>query len=681
MTKLIKQEGLKDCGPACLLMIIKHYKGNATIEYLKDLCKTDRLGTTAYHLIEASKKCGFESCAYRCNLNDLNKSNIVLPCIAHVTLNNSYKHFVVIEKIDFKRKKLLIKDPIGKIVNMSFNEFNKIFNNVIINLYPYKNIINEKNDSLLLFFSNILKSTNNQMFQIVLISFFITIFSLITTFYMQFMIDNIISKNRVILIFIIFLIVYILKIVSDFFRNKLIILINEKIDVNLFVDNFKKIIYLPYCYYKNNTTGEIVSRINDLQSVKDIISRQIIIVFIDLPLAFITLIIMYVINVNLFIISFIILLLFILIIILFKNTFNRKIDECSNLKAISTSYMVESINGFETIKGCNIEEKVINNFENKYVETIDKIFEFQNIYNYQNIFKEIINNIGFLVIILIGVLLVIDNIITIGQLLTFNLLLSYFLEPIKNIIELDNEIRQAKISIKKIMNIYQVKNNDGIVDYPMSGDIEFKKLSFTFDEENYVLKDINLKIKEGNKVIVIGQSGSGKSTLFKLLKKYYDVKRNQIKINNIDINDYKDSDVVYVSQNEILFTDTILNNIDSDNIFEVSKICLVDDIIKNNPLGYNTLVEENGFNLSGGQRQRIILARAISLNFNILIIDEGLNQVDTNMERKILKNLFSKYKDKTIVFISHRLDNLDLFDQVVQIEKGSLIKNEIKNDE
>ena len=179
--------------------------------------------------------------------------------------------------------------------------------------------------------------------------------------------------------------------------------------------------------------------------------------------------------------------------------------------------------------------------------------------------------------------------------------------------------------------------------------------------------------------MIIGKSGSGKSTLFKLLKKYYDIKRDKIYINDIDINDYKKSDILYISQNEFLFTDTIFNNIDSNNILKLSKICLLNDIVKDNSLGYNALIEENGFNFSGGERQRIILARALANSFNILIIDEGLNQVDTNMERIILKNLFEEYKDKTIIFISHRLDNLDLFNQVVKIEEGMIIDDSTKD--
>ena len=677
MFKRIKQEGFKDCGPSSLLTIIKHYKGYIDINDLKEMCKTDKSGTTAYHLIEASKKLGFESYGIRCNLNDLKKENVILPCIAHVIINNSYNHYVVIEKIDFKKKKLLINDPIGKRKFCSYEEFDKIFNNILIYLYPIKKIINIPNNSYIKFFQEIIKSSTNQLVQVIVISIFITIFSIISSFYMQYMIDNIMfSKQKIILIFIIFLIVYLLKIISDFFRNKILIIINQKVDFNLTFNTFKQIINLPYRYYKNNTTGEIISKINDLEAVREVISKVALSLFIDLPLTILSLIIMYMLSDTLFFISLIIMLLYLFIIIIFRNKFNNLIDEATLDKASVTSYMVESINGYETIKGCNMEGKIIHNFEDKYATYSNKINELDSFYNYQYLLKELINNIGFIIIILVGIFLVMDNKITLGSLLSFNSLLIYFLSPIRNIIDLDNNLRQAKISIKKILYLYYKKNNFQFEQ--VIGDIEFKNLTYSFDDVNNVLSNINLKIKNKSKVMVLGSSGSGKSTLFKILKQNYEIKRDKVYINGVDINDYKLNNIVYVSQNEILFSDTIENNIGND-IYKVSKICLVDEIVKKTQLGYKTLIEENGFNLSGGEKQRIILSRALANPFDILIIDEGLSQVDTNMERVIIKNILKEYQDKTIIFISHRLDNIDLFNQVIKIEKGKIIDDLSKN--
>ena len=178
----------------------------------------------------------------------------------------------------------------------------------------------------------------------------------------------------------------------------------------------------------------------------------------------------------------------------------------------------------------------------------------------------------------------------------------------------------------------------------------------------------------------MGKSGSGKSSLLKLFMKYYDIKRESIYINNNDINDISDftikNNICYISQNEILYTDTIRNNIclgrnvKEDKFLHICKICKIEEIIDGNLLGYDTNLEENAHNLSGGQRQRIILARALINNFKILLIDEGLNQLDVNLERIILKELFKE--KKTIIVVSHRIDNMDLYDQVIKFKKGEI---------
>ena len=676
---IIRQDGLKDCGPTCLAIIIKYYKGYIAISELKQMCKTDRNGTTAYDLIEAAKKCGFEAYGMRCQLKDINKENIILPCIAHVTINNSYNHYVVIERIDFRRNKILINDPVGQKKYYRFDEFNKIFNNVLIYMYPIKVIKNTPNNSLKKFVFTIIKSSTRQLVQVIIISIFITLFSIITSFYMQYMIDNIMFPKKIIFIFILFLILYIFKVISDFLRNKIIILINQKIDLNLTYDTFKQVINLPYCYYKNNTTGEIISKINDLEIVRQVISKVAISIFIDLPLTILSIVIMYFISPTLSLISSIIMLLYFLVIVLFKNSFNTQIDDCTIAKANVTSYMIESINGYETIKGCNIKDQIMEKFEDKYADISNQIAKLDNTYNFQYLAKELINNLGFISIVLVGIFLVIKEQITLGQLISFNALLTYFLAPIRNIVDLDTNIKQAKIAITKVLNLFYNKTNNAILDKTMKGNIVINNLNYSFDDNTYVLKDINLKIADGSKVMVVGSSGSGKSTLFKILKKYYESPRDQVYIDDIDINDYRNSDIVYVSQNEILFSDTIYNNINSNNIIDISKVCLVDKIIKKHQLGYNMLIEENGFNLSGGEKQRIILARAIARDFNILIIDEGLNQVDTNMERKIIKNLLRHFSKQTIIFISHRLDNVDLFNQVIRLEKGQISDDLSKN--
>lgn len=668
-------------------MIINFYGGNLPIDQIRDLTKTDKNGTTAFHIIEACKSIGFNAEGIKSSLEQLNKENLILPCIAHVVIDGKYKHFVVIYKIDFKNKKIIIADPSCSIKKITFSEFQKMWSGVLITLYPLKKLPLTQNISFIDFLLKIIKLHKTFVFNIIMLSIFITIFSVISSFYMKNILDAI-NYNNLTIIFIFFLFINIFKILSDFFRNKLLIYLNQKIDLLLTLDTYKKIISLPYNYYHTRTTGDIISRVNDLSIIRNMITKVSLSLFIDLPLALVTFIIFYIINTKLFFISLIIVLIYLLLMIFSKNRITNNINTIQVNKSETMSYMIETINGFETVKSVGNEAQIIDKFEKKYVKFLKNIFKFDNYNNTISILKDLVNAIGYLTIIYVGAKMVTLGNLTFGDLLVFVNLLNYFLEPIKNIIDLNSEIKEAKNSLRRILELFKNENKkQTFIDNVKVKEISFNNLSYSYDYKEKQLKNINLKLKK-QKILILGKSGSGKSTLFKLLMRYYEIPRNQITINGYDINDYKD-DVIkqnfsYISQNEILYTDSIYNNLKIDKniteeqIIEIFKKCFIDEFL--NDLGLNMLIEENGYNLSGGQRQRIILARALLKNFEVLIIDEGLSQMDINLERKILKNLFKMYENKMIIVISHRLDNMDLYDRVIELKNGEIVKDVFKNE-
>lgn len=668
-------------------MIINFYGGNLPIDQIRDLTKTDKNGTTAFHIIEACKSIGFNAEGIKTSLEQLNKENLILPCIAHVVIDGKYKHFVVIYKIDFKNKKIIIADPSCSIKKITFSEFQKMWSGVLITLYPLKKLPLTQNISFIDFLLKIIKLHKAFIFNIIMLSIFITMFSVISSFYMKNILDAI-NYNNLTIIFIFFLFINIFKILSDFFRNKLLIYLNQKIDLLLTLDTYKKIISLPYNYYHTRTTGDIISRVNDLSIIRNMITKVSLSLFIDLPLALVTFIIFYIINTKLFFISLIIVFIYLLLMIFSKNRITNNINTIQVNKSETMSYMIETINGFETVKSVGNETQIIDKFEKKYVKFLKNIFKFDNYNNTISILKDLVNAMGYLTIIYVGAKMVTLGNLTFGDLLVFVNLLNYFLEPIKNIIDLNSEIKEAKNSLRRILELFKNENKkQTFIDNVKVKEISFNNLSYSYDYKEKQLKNINLKLKK-QKILILGKSGSGKSTLFKLLMRYYEIPRNQITINGYDINDYKD-DVIkqnfsYISQNEILYTDSIYNNLKIDKniteeqIIEISKKCFIDEFL--NDLGLNMLIEENGYNLSGGQRQRIILARALLKNFEVLIIDEGLSQMDINLERKILKNLFKMYENKMIIVISHRLDNMDLYDRVIELKNGEIVKDVFKNE-
>ncbi len=667
MLKRVQQQNKRDCGPVCLFMMINYYKGFIDLDTIKEGVKTGLNGTTAYDMIEYAKEIGFEAYGIKTDLKDIK----IFPCIAHVIIDNSYAHYVVIEKVN---KNVYVKDPANPKTKYSFLEFEKIFKGVILVMFPRSNIVCNPKYKIRDFLSQIIFSSKKQIRDLILTSIFITIFSIIVSYYLQVMLENIeFSDNVITLIFLLFLFVYVLKVITDYFRNKILTVLNEKIDFNLTYNTFKQIIILPYRYYHKHTTGEIVSKINDLEIVRTVINKVAIAIFIDLPLTIIVMFILYFISWELFLISLVMFILYVILSLFFKRIFRKYVFSCQVKKANYSSFMVEAIAGFESVKGCNKERDILYDFEDKFVDYLEKMYKFENVFNRQYFFKEVISNFGFLFIVFIGINLVRNEVMTLGSLLTFNSLLVYFLTPIRSIIDLDLQISLGRNAILRVLNYFKKDNDINLK--RLKGSISVKNLDFGYDD--ILLKNINLEIKNGEKVLLAGSSGSGKSTLCKIIKGYCEINRNKVFIGDLDIVDFVNNNIVYLSQNEILFNNTIEYNVGNNK--KIYDMCLVNEIINNLNLGKKTLVEENGFNFSGGQKQRMFLARALHQESDILIIDEGFSQMSSDMERKILKNIFSFYKNKLIIVISHRLDNLDLFDRFLRLEKGIIVSDEFKN--
>ena len=683
----VKQQSSKTCGVASLSMIIKYYNGNIDNNYLLELTKTNKEGTTAYHLVEGAKTLGFESKGLKVSLDDLNK--ILLPCIAHTIINKTFNHYVVIYEINYKNKYLIIADPATKLKRMSFSEFQEIWTGVVLTFKPVKQIPIINNEiTIKKFIFNLINIHKRSLIPLFILSMLITLFALISSFSFKLMIDNVMdmqTKGYLYVIFMIFVIIIIAKICFNHTRSKILIFLSQKIDWQLTNDIFSKIINLPYHYYRKNTTGDIVSRISDLKTLKDVIGKTILTLFVDIPLTLFSSISLYFINPKLFIISIFIFLIYFIVIFIFKPIYKELISNIHKKNALVNSYMVENISAFETIKGLGIEDETNKQFKKHYYDLTESSLKLGKVFNIQTSIKSIIDEVGTLVILFVGSLLVLDSKITIGSLIAFNSLLVYFTSPLKNIVDMDSNLKEAKDALSRILEILIKKDNIGKLYHNELHNIEYKNLSYSYDDYNLVLSNINLEIKNKEKILIIGDSGSGKSTLLKLLMKFHKVKRNCLFIDNIDINDYSEEcikdNICYISQNEMLFTDSLYNNlclncdVSDDKVEEVLNLCYIKDIFKSSNLGINMLIEENGFNLSGGEKQRIVLGRTLLRPFNILIIDEGLNQVDISLERKILKNILKKYKDKTIIVISHRLENMDLFSRVIkfkhtEIEEG-----------
>jgi len=354
-----------------------------------------------------------------------------------------------------------------------------------------------------------------------------------------------------------------------------------------------------------------------------------------------------------------------------------------------TDKMSESISLLATIKTLGIEKydsmKLVAELKKNIRLSINKGI-LESLYS---ISVAIITGFGPIIVIWYGMYEIMENRLTLGELIAFNSFLGYLFGPTSRLINMQITIQKSWIAWKRIME-YLITNKD-LVDEKktqlLKGKIEFKNFGFSYTDKK-VLDNINLKLEKNTMTGIVGDSGAGKSTLFNLLKlagkKYY----GNLKINGIEFKNINRKaltrQIAVLDQEPVLFQDTIFNNIKlgnrtatEDAIYEAAKLAEIHEFISGLENGYNSILDERGMNLSVGQKQRIALARAILRNPHILILDEPTANLDTETESEIFKSLSNIVKDKIIIVIAHRLHTIVGADKIVVIKDGKIVEEGI----
>lgn len=684
----VMQDGPKDCGVCCLLMLMKLYGGNASKEYLRELTHTTKEGVTAYHLLEGAKKLGFDGRGLKAEILQLDE--YMLPCIAHVIINDAHPHFVVLYQINFQRKVVVLLDPARGKIKMSFSNFERLSTGYFLYLKPKRKLPSlEKTNFLRRVVFILIRKYRKILLFIFILSFIYTILNMFIAFHLQFLMEYVfpfaLKENaKMISILMIFLILF--QLLSYFFHQCLLQYFEKKISQSLMDCILQQMITLPYPYYKNRTTGEMISRLTDLEEVKKFLSRLFGSILLDFLCALVMIVASCFLNMTLTFFMIGMTIISILILFFFQPFQKKMIQEIYEKNAMVNTLLIETIQGVETVKGMHLEHFLIDKISHWYYCLLMKIEKFHFLLHLGQFFKEHVLKIGFVLLLWKGSCLIMEQKMTVMQLITFQHLYYYFLQAIQNMFSYYLEYQSLKVVMRRLEELFDVKQEVFLEEKNkmtkgIQGDILLDGLTYSYQENVALLKDLHLHIRKKDKVVLYGPSGSGKSTLVKLLFRYYQIPKDVILLDQIGINHYLLEDIrkyiTYVSQNEILFTDTIYHNIvlnqevSYETFLAVCKITKVDEIVFDHVLGYDRMIEENGFNLSGGERQRIILARTLLKSSNIFIFDEAFNQIDVKREREILKDMFVYLQDKTVIVVSHREQNQDLFDRIIQMEGGT----------
>lgn len=688
----IKQHDITDCGAACLATISKQYGLKIPITKIREIAGTDKQGTNAYGVIKAAEDLGFSAKGVKGDM-DAFFSDFPLPAIAHVVVDGSLLHYVVIHKIT--KEEVIIADPGKGLVKSTPEEFFKEWTGVLILLVP--DVKFEKGDEtqgIFKRFFGLLKPQKNLILHVFFASMIYTVLGILGAFYFKFLLDDILPYSltktlHVVSIGIILLSV--LKIVLNAFRSHLMLYLSQKIDIPMILGYYNHVLDLPMNFFGSRKVGEIISRFMDAGKIRDAISGATLTIMIDTIMAIAGGIILYMYNATLFGIAVIMLVLYGVLVFAFNKTIrdiNRKqMEENSEL----TSYLVESLNGIETVKAFNAEKESKLKTETKFIKLLKTILKMGMINNLRSSLTVGISSIGGTIILWVGALSVIKGELTIGQLLVFNSLLAYFIDPVKNLINLQPMMQTAIVASDRLGEILDLEIEKDEYDHKkmkpenLRGDIDIKNLDFRYGTRELTLKNINMEIKSGERIALVGESGSGKTTLVKLILNLYSADKGEVLINKNNIKDISldslRSRVAYVPQETFLFSGSIEENLrlgtygkSMDDLIEATKLAKAHDFIGELPLRYSTRLEENGANLSGGQRQRLSISRAILKNPDILILDEATSSLDSITEKAIERTITDFSKDITTIIIAHRLSTIMRCDKIYVMEKGEIIE-------
>jgi ATP-binding cassette subfamily B protein len=694
----IQQHDITDCAAACLATIVKQYKGTVSIAKIREAADTDQEGTNVYGIIKAAETLGFKALGVKGTPESLYQ-DFQLPAIAHSIVNGTLLHYVVIHKIT--PKKIIVADPSQGIVNYKPEDFFKIWTGVLILLTPTERLEQTPlQKSTLLKFFLLLKPYKKPLLYIFFASLLYTIMGILGSFYFKIIMDTIIPNNltatlHTVSLGIIFL--SLLRILTNAYRTQLLLKLSQQLDKQLMLSYYQHVLKLPMHFFTSRTTGEIISRFLDASKIRDAISSVTLSMMIDTLMAVAGGTILYQQNSFLFYIALINTLLYTVMVYIFNPIIKRTNKEQMENNAILTSFLVESINGIETVKTYNSQEKTYQKTETKFLALLKSIFTGGFYGNILSSLTGFTGMLGGISIIWAGTYNVIHGTMTIGQLLTFNALLAYFFEPIKNLIHLQPLLQAAMVAANRLGEILDLEPEKDtqsttiLNPSTLRGTISFTNVTFTYGTRYPVLKNINLTIQPGQKIALVGESGSGKTTLAKLLMRLYTWQEGAITINNHNIHDISlallRDKIAYVPQTTFLFNGTIRDNLSlgmefirSEKIIEIARITKAHDFIHHLPMGYDTIISENSTNFSGGQKQLIAITRALLKNPDILILDEATSNLDSITEKAIEQTIHEYTRTITTIIIAHRLSTIINSDLVFVMSQGHIAESGTHHD-
>lgn len=530
--------------------------------------------------------------------------------------------------------------------------------------------------------------------EVILASLMLQLFALATPVIFQVVIDKVLVHKSIstldVLVFALIAVTF-LETGLAALRGHLFTHTTSRVDVELGAKLYRHLVALPLAYFETRRVGDSIARVRELDTIREFLTSSSITLIIDLLFTVIFLIVMWFYSPWLFLVVGASIVLYVGICVILTPLLRSRIDERFRRGAEGQAFLVESVTGVQTLKANSLESQMQNRWEGLLAGYVKSGFEAAKISIWGGQSIQLINKVATAAIIYVGARLVIDNKLTVGELVAFNMLASRVAEPVLRLTGLWQQFQEARVGLHRLGDIL---NSPPEAEFKPSrsalptirGDVLFDQVTFRYQPGGReVLKTINLAIQSGEVIGIVGPSGSGKSTLTKLVQRLYVPEAGRILVDGVDLclvdPVWLRRQIGVVLQENFLFNRTIRENIavanpsiSMESVIAASKLAGAHDFILELPEAYDTEIEERGANLSGGQRQRIAIARALITNPRILIFDEATSALDAESEAIIQQNMKDIVTGRTVIIIAHRLSAIRSASRILTMENGAIVE-------
>ena len=676
-----------DTGLLCLLLVARFHDVSIDGGQIQHQFGLSGQTLTTNALVRAAKHVGLKSGCVATSWDDL--ATTPLPAIARQTDGTH----VVLAKV--QGEQVLLQDPLKERPRiLSKEEFLATWSGSLLLCTKRAGLRIEDLPFDITWFIPAVLKYRRLLGEVVLASFFLQVFALLTPLFTQVVIDKVLVHKGFTTLHVMaagMLALALFDALLSGLRTHLFAHTTNRIDVGLGAQLFRHLLALPLAYFEARRVGDTAARVRELEQIRQFLTSNSVTVVLDVVCTVVLLGVMWIYSPTLTLVVMASLPCYALLSVLITPPIRARLHEKFNRGAENQAFLVEVVSGIQTVKALAVEPPLQRRWDEQLAGYVRASFRATSLMTVAGQVAACIQKSTTIAIMWVGAYQVIDGALSIGELIAFNMLSGQVTGPLLRMVNLWQEFQQVGISIQRLGDVLNAKPeptyNPNRTTLPqIAGKIAFEDVGFRYRVDGPpVLQQVSLTLQPGQVVGVVGRSGSGKSTIAKLIQRLYVPERGRVLVDGVDLAQIDPAwlrrQVGVVLQENFLFNRSVRDNIaltdpwlSMDRVMHAAKLAGAHEFILELPDGYDTVVGEHGCALSGGQRQRIAIARALVANPRILIFDEATSALDYESEAIIQRNMAQICKGRTVIIIAHRLSTVRPAHKIYVIDRGQLVE-------